>query len=655
MPVASPDRAIRQEGTMRAVTGKVEVAATAPDTSKRSAEFAVNYHVKKAEGEEARDSLDRFASGNRAPAEIPDRATSVGVIEKHADNVSKPLMKEMDGMMQGLITGDRTSIDKALLLTATPVEKQALQETIIAPFEKVLREMGADIIIDELNTGTPEEVRANWVKYALEQVDANRSEGDNRVVDALRENYAAFMGKDRGVSEVPLEKAELEKARYENQIKTKDRAIKQNGTELKDAQKLQDSYNKATPTEKGGILQKLVEDVKLGSGQYGKDKAELQKTQASFDLWKTQVAGENDPALKASLLRDPRSRLGSDIATLQGKVDTHDALVAERDSMANEKASLPDKIDDILDKGNELEMQKIELKDKLRATGVTIDQINNSKAGGEMDFGKGFGALTGDAFKEAMIGRITAERAAINTSIDIMIAAETDPHVKAVLDNLKNSNNRWTDWEDKWGVKRRLKILPTPGKKEHEKFEKKTAEEDMRTLLSGEHGREDFMKRFLSTTKNPDTGLFYTPPERDAMIADKAFMEKAAPKAIAMLVRQAHQNGILKASDIAKLSDSEWGEEAFHAALAFDKDKKAMMEKESKKNGFAKIEDFYGKHKKLSWWIMLTAISPVAGAVVGGGVLTKNILSKGSESVAVKKEGGHEPAKPHDAPPAEAH
>lgn len=647
MAVATPDRPIMQEATLRAVTNKVEVGAAATEKNKRAAKLAVNYQKERAEREDARDSLDRFASGDKAPAELPDRATSEGVIEKSAPDASKPLMKEMDGMIQGMLTGDRTAIDAALDPAATQDQKDALQQTLIDPFKKVLTEMGANIIIDELNTGTPEEINANWVKYALEQVDADRLQGDNRVVDALRENYAAFMKRER---EDPEDAVQLGR-RLDRQKQTEQSLNDEySGNEKNIGIKQGRLKEFADPTT--GVGKELVDaeakvileapDLRARQSEMAELKKELEKYQNAQDG----VKGKEKKVYDGDL-----TRVRGLILTKQGEVDALEKTVRERDVLKSEKERLPGELRQLLSAQDALVPQIDTATKEIGRLEKAVAEATGGAPKTKEDFVKEFQSLTGEAFKEAMIARITAERAAINASIDEMIAKEKDPHVQAVLGRLKESNNRWSEWEEK----KRFKVLPF-AKKEHKTFEKGTARQDLDALMSGEHGREDYMRRFLQTTTNPDTGLFYTPAERDTMIANKEFMDKAAPKAIAMLVRQAHQNGILKESDIERLSDTEWGKEAFDAALALDKERKSKMEKISA--GVGGIENFYSKHKKLAWFLMLSAMAPGAGVVLGVGLLAKGVVTKSAHEIhGTPKEGAqntaapaHEPALPQTAP-----
>ena len=265
-----------------------------------------------------------------------------------------------------------------------------------------------------------------------------------------------------------------------------------------------------------------------------------------------------------------------------------------------------------------------------------------------------------------MVQRYAEERAEVITTFDDLLTKEQNPYAKAALTDLKNSANRWSEWEEKYRFKKN--IIPF-GKKETKSFDKDLAKEDLDVLIQG--GPEAFMRRFLNAKINPDkltdaerkiflekgqdalinmyhpnalkdpasadaawhTSVMYNNRpgigEIDKLVVDKDFMEKVSPNAIGLLLKQAAQNGLITDSMEEKLKDTEWGAQAVVDAIALTKKGKKHLDHAEKSTGM-KAVDFVKKHKKAGLWALLLLTFPSIGAVAGGVVLAKTALtSKG--------------------------
>ena len=79
-----------------------------------------------------------------------------------------------------------------------------------------------------------------------------------------------------------------------------------------------------------------------------------------------------------------------------------------------------------------------------------------------------------------MVQRYAEERAEVITTFDDLLTKEQNPYAKAALTDLKNSANRWSEWEEKYRFKKN--IIPF-GKKETKSFDKDLAKEDLDVLI----------------------------------------------------------------------------------------------------------------------------------------------------------------------------
>lgn len=629
MPVTTPDIKVAQkEAVMRSITNRREAGASATGEAKLGSRGAAEYWKKKQAETGERGMLKAWEAGETAPVEVPDQAKAQGVIRENVSDMAvRGDLMTAERAIRTLISGDARALE-----TASQPEIDAL----VKPIQKALAEVPEmKVILDEINASP--NPNAEWIKF-LTQLDEGRKPGENSFTNAVRTKFAGVINKERGGDETISAEGNVKK--LQAKIDANKAALKKNGTEQAENLAKQDSYREPT----GEMAQKLAnknQQIEDDSANYEEAKELLSRLeteeQAAFTQFNLYPEGGSDRQQMGGILDQIRRDKQPHI----NKIKVHEKMVSDRDEMIAERDGLPDKYTQLVDQNTALLVDQHHLASDKAAADLTLRELGASS--GAEAFKKEFQGIVGDAFKETMVARAAAEGEGITATFDELIAKETDVHVKAALTNLRDSVNRWSHWEKKFGLK---------GRKDSKEFDKDAAREDLQVLISG--GPEAFNRKFLARRINPDKlseeerkiymergeqALFdrhpfaktspasadaqwwqdalYTSDEINALITNKEYMDKVSPKAIGLLIRQSHQNGLVSEAMAEQLADTEWGKDALEEAIKLDKTTKEHVEKTEKNLG-SRIVDWAKKHKKLS--ILMMLLIP-GGMWVGGGYL----------------------------------
>ncbi|MBP6913117.1 MAG: hypothetical protein KBC00_00715 [Candidatus Levybacteria bacterium] len=630
----SPDMGkIKQEAIVRAITGKIEL--TDAEKGEKQHEMAAKIaekSLRKKRGDEGNDHafMEGLRNQKKGVQEIPTGDEVKKVIEgAHISAEDKNIADQTEEVLRAVFSGDKAYLETQAARTS---------DFLIAPIREM---MGRDPVFKEIADGIDKSPASlnQWVDFVTEQLDSGRRPGDNLFMDDLQAKYKTFMEKDREdsvsttVIQRKLERQSAKEKALNDQFESK----------LKEAGANRDRKNEFASTEKGAgkdliDLTQKADDEKNDRERIERELGALNsdRARAQEDALSQNNLIRKDAEVKLRELRDSISKKEIELTPFKQTIDKKNALISERDGLDSAYTK-------ILDDQDSLETQ-IEVAGKEK-TKIEAQLANAGGAKDKENFIKEFKAIMGDAFRDTMLARFDAEQAGVSESLKEFIEAARDPHVKAALEQLWDSHNRWKDWDSAW--KTRLKI--PYGRKEEPKMQKDLMREDVDILLK--EGPEGFMRRFLHQKMDPDTknashpyGMVYSKEKIDELISDKDFMDAVQPKAAGLLVRQAVKAGVLSERQMAELRDTEWGMSAIESAL--------MMDKTAVESGRAhQAIDYIKKHPKFAWWMLFTILWPPAGLFVAGAYAGKEVVS-GMFSGKNKDHGGHDKAPVNVEPPS---
>lgn len=633
--IATPDisKKIQAEATARAITNRTEL--TPQEQQNKEKQKAAD--VAKKSLEKRREALGgddhAFMEGMRGEknegAQVPTEDKAGKVIESATVTPEdKDTAKKIDAVLRAVFSGDKTYLEAHANLTS---------DSLIAPIREM---MGRDPVFKDLADAidaSPNSLN-EWVRFVTEQLDAGRKPGDNRFVEALQAKYKSFMEKDREVSEDET----VIQRRLDRQKAKADALNDQFEASVRKAEENRVRKESFSDTQNGAG--KELKDVEQKVREEGPDRERIENELADLRKDKARLEEEaNSTSLSIrkdveSNLRETRQNISDkekELVPFKKTIDQKDSLISERDGLDIAFGKL-------LDEQDNLEVQ-IEAAGKEK-TKIEA-QLANVKGGKDKEeFVKEFKAIMGDAFRDTMLARFDAQQAGVGESLKEFIEAARDPHVKAALEQLMDSHNRWKDWDSVWKTKLKVPY----GRKEEPKMQKDLMKEDVDILLR--EGPESFMRRFLHQKIDPDTksesnpyGMIYSKDKIDQLISDKDFMDAVQPKASGLLVRQAVQANVLSERQMAELRDTEWGMSAIESAL--------MLDKTAVESGRAhQAIDYIKKHPKFAWWMLLTFLWPPAGLFVAGVYAGKEVVS----GVLPSKKKGHEDSHGKTPPIVEA-
>lgn len=597
---------------VRGITGRTEAPSGA--TEKKDTRPAT---VAKAWREKARELGSRAGAllpwnrGETAPSEaLPDVAKTTDLIKNqipvdntdpaHPDYAKQNLAINKDKVLRWVMEGNTAALETGVGFTS---------DHLIAPLRDIMHRIPEfKTLADEIDA-LPDSAN-EWIRFVTQQLDAGRAAGDNRFIDAVRAKYTELMSREGNPAQ-SQKATERELAGLKVTHNAKNEEFTANETSIAETQAKIASYKDTTNPDALGkklIDQRAVVNDEASSAQYKTQQGELASLEAQLTDRKDARSSTTN-AIRHREIDGEIKNLNEQIANKKVAMASYEQEMQKLQDMEAEKAGLPSSLTRLYDRATALET---EIKGIAGSITVAEARLSESNAPGE-DFGKEMGKIIADAFKETMDARNAAEWAGINEMFDNQIAAETDPHVKAALMQLRDGVNRW----NKWGETR------IRGK-DTRVFQKNTAKEYLNELKNNQ-GPDAFMKKFLNGEINPTTGAEYTGDQMAELLADKNFMDKVAPKAVGMLLKQAAVHGMLSERDAdtigERLMGTAWGQAAIEEALTLGRDYEQSHDTVGKLMAEAK------KHKKFGMWLLLTLMFPAIGLGVGAFALSKGIVT----------------------------
>lgn len=629
---------IQTEAAARAITNRTEL--TPPEQQDKQKQLAAGTAKRSLEkrrealGGDDHGFMEGMRSTKKEALEVPTAEDAEKVIESAANTPEqKSEAKKIDAVLRAVFSGDKAYLE---------TNQNATSDSLIAPIREMMRRDPAFKELADAIDNSPASFN-EWVQFVAEQLDAGRNPGDNRFVDNLQAKYKSFMEKDReesGDKTAIQRKLDRQKAKedalndqYQAKIKKaeENRARKESFSDMENGAGKELKEITDTVASEAADRKRIEEEI-----------AELRvdKARVDEDMHSTNLSIRREAEKTQRELRENISDREKELARYKKNIDKKDSLISERDGLDSAYGKL-------LDDQDSLEVQ-IEAAGKEK-TKIEAQLANVGGGKDKEDFVGDLRAIMGDVFRDTMIARFDAQQAGVSESFKELIAEARDPHVKAALEQLQDSHNRWKDWDSVWKTKLKVPY----GRKEEPNMQKSLMKEDVDILLK--EGPESFMRRFLSHKMNPDTksagnpqGMIYSKEKIDELISDKDFMAAVQPKAAGLLVRQAVQANVLSERQMAELRDTEWGMSAIESAL--------MLDKTAVESGRAhQAIDYIKKHPKFAWWMLLTFLWPPAGLFVAGVYAGKEVVSGVFPGKNKEHAGGHDKKPVNVEPPPSPH
>lgn len=618
---ASPDTIKPQQdmAVARGIANRAETTSSSRE-DQRSATAAKAYREKKQEIG-VRGLLGAWNSGETtSAAPLPDAAKTKDIIKNqipvdntdpaHPDSTKQNLAIQKDNVLRAVIEGDTAALEAGVGFTS---------DHLIAPLKEVMHQIPELKVLADKIDALPDSAN-EWIRFATQQLDAGRASGDKRFIDAVRAKYTELMGREGNPAQLH-KAAERELMGLKETHDAKNDEFIANENSITETQAKIASYKDTTTPDALGkklIDQRAAVKDDVSVAQYEAQQGELTNLEAQLTDRKD-ARNSTTNAIRHREIDSEIKTLNEQIAAKKAEMKPYEQEVQKLQDMEAEKAGLPASLAQLHDRATALETEIEGIAWQVTAAEAKLSEVSTP----EEDFGKEMGNIIADAFKETMTARYTAEQEGIIAMLDKQIAAETDVYVKAALMQLRDGSNRWSEWG-----KTRFR------RKDTRVFEKDTAREDLMALKSG--GQEQFMAKFLHGKINPDTGAVYSPDEISGLLADKNYMDKIAPKAVGLLLKQAATHGMLSEKDAEAigehLMDTSWGQAAIEEALTMSNNNEVSHDTAKKLMAEAK------KHKKFGMWLLLTMMFPVLGVGVGAFVLSKGIVTLPKTGHETKEE-----------------
>ncbi|HMS22277.1 MAG TPA: hypothetical protein PKA38_00785 [Candidatus Levybacteria bacterium] len=628
---------IQTEAAARAITNRTELTpAEQQDKQKQLAAGAAKRSLEKrreALGGDDHGFMEGMRSTKKETLDVPTADDAEKVIESAANTPEqKSEAKKIDAVLRAVFSGDKAYLEE---------HQNATSDSLIAPIREMMRRDPAFKELADAIDNSPASFN-EWVQFVAEQLDSGRNPGDNRFVDNLQAKYKSFMEKDReesGDKTAIRRKLDMQKAKEDalnDQYQANIKEVEENRARK---ESFSDMDNGA-----GKELKEITDTV----ASEAEDRKRIEEEIAELRVDKARV-DEDAHSTNLSIRREAEQtlrRLRTNISDKEKELAPFKKNIVKKESLTSEMKGLNNTHEKLLQDQGSLATQI----ETIREERTKIEkQLNIGGGKDKEDFVGDLRAIMGDAFRDTMIARFDAQQAGVSESFKELIAEARDPHVKAALEQLQDSHNRWKDWDSVWKTKLKVPY----GRKEEPSMQKDLMKEDVDILLK--EGPESFMRRFLSHKMDPDTknagnpqGMMYSKEKIDELISDKDFMAAVQPKAAGLLVRQAVQTNVLSERQMAELRDTEWGMSAIESAL--------MLDKTAVESGRAhQAIDYIKKHPKFAWWMLLTFLWPPAGLFVAGVYAGKEVVSGVFPGKNKEHAGGHDKKPVNVEPPPSPH
>ncbi|MBI2430781.1 MAG: hypothetical protein HYV39_02095 [Candidatus Levybacteria bacterium] len=344
---------------------------------------------------------------------------------------------------------------------------------------------------------------------------------------------------------------------------------------------------------------------------------QTQVNDANFRL--TQLQAERTAALRPGYtgraLFDIDTEISTErtkLTTAQGEADKRQADLLKLPALEQEEQRLEEqkRIQDKEKQGYEVKMNETML--KLTRAQRKLQDARSLRESQEDDIVNGFQSVFTEAANGVLDGEVQTYLDAANAELEKLKqqAADRNPDEKAMYDALQQV---WLGAERRRGIFHKESYRP---------IDRAAVDRDYNLLLT--QGPDAVMRRLLITRVNPATGAPYTTAEANAIIADKAYVEKMQPEVVKQLLAKRILSGGVTQEDAQIIVMSQWGRGMIEQALAVKTELRSAIEGlagAGALGGPGLVERMTREVGRNPWWL-LVLLGIIGGPIAGLSALT---------------------------------